>query len=198
MNFDLKTAIASIAPTLATMLGGPLAGTAVIAIENAFGLAPGAGIDGITKVVQSGNMTPEIIAKVREADQRHAEVMGQQGIDLAKLNSDHALAQENMAAGDRDSARKREISVKDRTPAHLAYMIIGGFFAVSIAQLIALMGFGDQAAKIPPQGWLLIGNISGYLAAEAKAAASYYFGTTSGSDRKTELLAKSPAVDPVQ
>ena len=88
----LATAIGSFAPTLATMLGGPLAGTAVTALESAFGLAPGAGADAITQVVQGGGMTPDIIAKVREADQKHAEVMGQQGIDLAKLNADHAEA----------------------------------------------------------------------------------------------------------
>ena len=38
MNFNFKTAIGSIAPALATMLGGPLAGTAVTALEGALGL----------------------------------------------------------------------------------------------------------------------------------------------------------------
>ena len=51
MNFNLKAALGSIAPTLATMLGGPLAGTAVTALEGALGLAPGAGTDEVTKVV---------------------------------------------------------------------------------------------------------------------------------------------------
>lgn len=195
MNFDLKAAIGSIAPTLATMLGGPLAGTAVSAIAAAFGLAPTAGQGDITQVIQNGAMTPETIAAVRAADQKHAEILGQQGLDLQKLNADYQTAMAEVEVKDRDSARRREMDVKDNTPAHLAYMIIGGFFAVSIAQLVALMGFGEIAAKIPPQGWLLIGNISGYLAAEAKAAASYYFGTTQGSDKKTDLLAKAQPVD---
>lgn len=195
MKFDLKSAIATIAPTLATMLGGPLAGTAITALEGAFGLAPGAGEDGVTKVVQGAGMTPETIANVRAADQHHKEVLGQQALDLEKLNADYATAMAQATAKDRDSARQREMVVRDRTPAHLAYMIIGGFFVVSVAQLVALMGYADIAAKIPAQGWLLIGNISGYLAAEAKAAASYYFGTTQGSDKKTDLLAKSPAIE---
>jgi hypothetical protein len=178
------------------MLGGPLAGAAVTALEGAFGLSPGSGADAITKVVQSGGMTPEIMAAVRAADQKHAEVMGQQGIDLAKLNADHEAAMSSLVVDDRKDARKREADVKDRTPAHLAYMIIGGFFAVATAQLIALMGWPDVAAKIPPQGWVIIGNISGYLAAEAKAAASYYFGTTQDSGRKTELIAQADAVKP--
>lgn len=187
----LATALGSIAPTLATMLGGPLAGAAVTSLEAAFGLTPGSGADAITKVIQAGGMTPETIAAVRAADQKHAEVMGQQGIDLAKLNADHEAAMEASAVTDRASARNREVAVKDSTPARLAYMIIGGFFGIALAQLIALMGWPEVAAKIPAQGWVIIGNISGYLAAEAKAAASYYFGTTQDSGKKTELLAQS-------
>ena len=62
MSFDLKTAIGSIAPTLATMLSGPLAGAAVSALVGAFGLGPSAGADDITKVMQGGTMTPETVA----------------------------------------------------------------------------------------------------------------------------------------
>lgn len=190
----LATALTSVAPTLATMLLGPMAGAAVTALEGAFNLDPGSGADGITKVIQAGGMTPEIMASVRAADQKHQEIIGQQGIDLAKLNADHEQAMEQVRAGDRDSARKREVDTKDRTPAHLAYMIISGFFGVALAQLVALMGWPEIAAKIPPQGWVIIGNISGYLAAEAKAAASYYFGTTQDSGRKTELIAQAEPV----
>ena len=195
MSFDLKSAISTVAPVLASMLGGPLAGTAVTALESAFGLSPGAGVDGITQVVQSGNMTPDIIANVRAADQKHAEIMSQQGIDVQRMNTDFKTAIVDAEIKDRDSARQREISVKDRTPAKLAYMIIGGFFAVSIGQLVGLMFFPDYAAKIPSQGWLLIGNISGYLAAEAKAAASYYFGTTQASNDKNDMLYNSTPTD---
>lgn len=192
MSFDLRTVIGAVAPTLATMLGGPLAGTAVSALASAFGLPEGSTPDDITKVVQAGNMTPDIIARVREADQKHAEIIAQQGIDLKKLNMAHEEAMGATAEADRASARQREMAVKDATPARLAYMIIGGFFMVSVAQLAALMGFGDVAAKIPPQGWLLIGNISGYLASEAKAASSYYFGTSAGEDRKTDIISQLP------
>ena len=194
MSFDLKTAIASIAPTLATMLGGPLAGTAVSALASAFGLSPTASQDDITKVIQNGQMTPEIIAKVRGADQKHAEIMAQQGIDLQKLNMAHEEALEKFAADDRESARKRQELTKDDTPAFLAFFIIAGFFIVSGAEIVGLTLFPAQVKDIPPQGWLLIGSIAGYLAQEAKSAAAYYFGTTAGSSEKTKLLAKAPPV----
>lgn len=190
MAFDLKGAITSIAPTLATMLGGPMAGTAVVALENIFGLTPGAGVDGITQAAQIG-MTPDVVAAMRAADQHHAEVMSQHGIDIEKLNLDFQTAMTQAEVEDRGSARAREIATKDGTPAKLAYMMIGGFFVVSIVQLVALMGFAETVSEIPSQGWLLIGNISGYLANEAKAASGYYFGTTQNSGKKDELLYKS-------
>ncbi len=194
MSFNLTSVLETIAPTLATMLGSPLAGTAVTALESAFGLAQGAGVDGITKVVQSGNMTPDIIAAVRATDQKHAELMKQMGVDLTKMQLAHEEAMSAEVEQDRNSARQREEVVKDKTPSHLAYMIIGGFFIMSIAQVVALMGFGDLVAKVPKEGWVLIGNLSGYLAAEAKAASQYYFGETAGSSRKTEIIAKSQPV----
>lgn len=192
----LAGVLSSVAPTLATMLGGPLAGAAVAAITGAFGLGPDAGPEDVTKVIQAGGMTPEIIAAVRARDQEHAEKLRQMDIDVAKLNADHEQAMGEQAMEDRKSARDREVAVKDRTPAHLAYLIITGFFGVAMAQLVALMGWPEVAAKIPPQGWVIIGNISGYLASEAKAAASYYFGTTQDSGRKTELIAQADAVKP--
>jgi hypothetical protein len=115
MSFDIKAALASIAPMLTTMLAGPLAGSAVAALEDCFGLQAGSGVDGITKVVQSGGMTPEIIAAVRARDQEHAEKLKQADIDLAKLNADHEAAMAATDAGDRDSARKREIAVRGLT-----------------------------------------------------------------------------------
>ena len=69
MAFDLRSALTSFAPALATMLGGPLAGAAVQALESALVLAQGAGIDGITTAMSAG-MTPESVASVRSADQR--------------------------------------------------------------------------------------------------------------------------------
>ena len=184
----VKSAIGTIAPWLAGTLGTPVAGVAVKAICDLFGLsANSATPENVTAAIAGA--TPDRLIALKQADQKHQEFMTQIGYDnLQKL--------ESIAAQDRDSARNREIQTKDRTPAHLAYMIIGGFFGVATAQLVALMGWPDIAAKIPAQGWVIIGNISGYLAAEAKAAAAYYFGTTQDSGRKTELLAQSGPVQP--
>ena len=93
MAFNLPSALASIAPTLATMLGGPLAGTAVASLTRCFGLAPGkdvaADTDAVSQAIAGGNLTPEVIARLREADLKHTETLKQQDIDLQKINKDY-------------------------------------------------------------------------------------------------------------
>jgi hypothetical protein len=181
---SLATMLGTVAPTLATMLGGPLAGTAVAALEGAFGLQPGGGSDAITKVVQGGGMTPDALAAVRAADQKHAEVLAQQGIDLAKLNADHEAAMAQSDAGDRDSARKREIAVRGTTTPALAWLVVAASVALGAAVVLGAV------TKDPAQA-TLVGTVIGYVFSEAKQVLAYYFGTTADSGRKTELLAQS-------
>lgn len=204
-GFNLSKAIESIAPTLAAMIGtaiggpiGPLAGTAVSALMSAFGMQPSGDtqkdITNVSDAIQAGKMTPQIVAQIRAADQKHAEVIAQQGIDLQKLNSDHEQAMANIAAQDRDSARKRQMIIKDRTPAHLAYMVTIGFYAVAAALLYAFFKYSTVMKGLDPQAWTLIGLIVGMLGNEAKGASAYYFGTTQGSDKKTDLLSRAQPI----
>src|SRR3954463_3355990 len=110
MSFDLKTALTTFAPTLAGMLGGPLAGTAVSALEGALGLQAGAGTNAITQVMATGGMTPDTMAAVRAADQKHAEILQQQGVDLAKINADHDAAIAQVTMSDVQDARKTNVN----------------------------------------------------------------------------------------
>lgn len=194
MSFDLKSAITSLAPTLATMLGGPLAGTAVSALEGAFGLSAGAGQDGITKVMQTGQMTPEIIANVRAADQKHAEIMSQQGIDIAKINADHEIALQQSVVDDRKSARQAN-SGRD------ALWWIAAIILVTFAAIMAAVLYGcwqilqggitikDVAVVAAISG--LVGSIVGYVAANAQQVTGFLFGGSLGSEKKTDALANS-------
>lgn len=103
----------------------------------------------------------------------------------AKL-ADIAMRDKEVAAADRDSARKREVELKDTTPRTLAYIVVGGFLGLSVCQLIALYVWPE--IKLPSEGWVLIGNITGYLAAKSELALTYYFGTSAGSDRKNDTI----------
>lgn len=177
----LATAIGSYAPMLATMLGGPLAGTAVAALEQAFGLQKGAGPDAITQIVQSGSMTPDQLAAVRAADQKHAEIIAQQGIDLDKINSDHVEALAKIDADDRASARSREVALKDWMPKFLACLVV---IAV-IGCEGSLLYFGQ------PKGidGVVLGRILGTLDSALIMVLSYFFGSSAGSAKKDQTLA---------
>lgn len=192
MSFDFLTAIKNIAPMVASTFGTPLLGMAVSAVcgaippdaakqvQEAHAADPVNGaLSKLGELFQQGVINSQ---QIKQAELDHSAKMAELGYksvaDLAKLEVD-----------DRDSARKREEAIKDSTPSHLAYMIIGGFIIVSIAQLVALVGWPDQVAKIPPAGWAIIGNISGYLFAEAKQAAAYYFGSSMSSRAKDDTLA---------
>ncbi len=192
MSFDLKTAISSLAPTLATMLGGPLAGTAVSALEGAFGLAPGAGVNGITSVLQTGAMTPEVAAAVRAADQKHAEILDQQGIDLQALNAKHEEALEQVDASDRDSARKAN-TARDATW-WIAVCILSTFAAIMSAVLygcyeilVGGMPLKDPAAVAAVSG--LVGSVVGYVAANAQTVVNFIYGGSLGADKHSASMA---------
>jgi hypothetical protein len=163
----------TVAPTIADTLAGPFAPLVDPVVRALFGTTD-------AKQVSAAllNATPEQLLALKQADNEHAEQLIKLGIDRDKLAFD-----------DTASARAMQIATKDPNVARLAWLIIGGFLFISLAQLIAMMGWAEEVNKIPPQGWLLIGNISGYLANEAKQAAAFYFGSTAASQAKDVTIA---------
>lgn len=183
MSFNLKTALATLAPTLASMLGTPLAGVAVSGLLSAFGITPTGDqtkdTAAITAVVQSGNMTPEIIAAVRAADQKHLELMGQQGIDLVKIKDDYAAALDKNATDDTDSARRREIAVRDGVPRNIAYALTLGFFALLVGLFYVPIPEANKATV-----YTLVG---GYITVWL-ASMQYYFGHSASGGLKDATI----------
>lgn len=178
MSIDVKKIIGTAAPWLATALGGPLAGQAVSAIASAMGLKSDAKIDDIQKALAAGQLTGDQLVAMKQAELQFQQAMTQAGFQQVK-------DLESIAEQDRDSARKREMTVQDWTPRVLAYLIVGGFMAMAYAVLFRKTAV-DSA---------LAGTVIGYLSAKAEQVASYYFGSSQGSDRKTELLAQAPSVN---
>jgi hypothetical protein len=169
--------LSAIAPSIATALGGPLAGMGVSALEDALG------IKGDPAALQSAvlTMSPEVAASVRGKDQEFEAKMRGLDIDLEKMKLDADTALAATDERDRESARGRESQIKDWMPKVLGLFVVGGFFALSASVL-----FGLSTAESA-----LAGTIIGLFANEAKQVITYYFGSTSSSDRKTELLAQS-------
>lgn len=172
---DWKAVVGTVAPWIATAITGPLGGMAVGALADALGLSDKT--ESAIKQALSG-ATPEQMLAIKQADQAFA-------IRMQELGFQNIQALEKIAADDRDSARKREMSVQDYTPRILAYLIVGGFLGMAYGVLFKQMSADS----------VLAGTIIGYLSAKAEQVAAYYFGSTAGSKQKTELLANSVPVD---
>ena len=173
MSFDWKAVVGTVAPGIATALGGPLAGMAVKTLSDHLLGHPDGSEDDVAQAIAGAS--PDILLKMKEADQAFTLSMQQAGVDLEKI-----------AAGDRDSARKREIATGDNaTPRILAGIVVLGFFGVVYS---VLSGYVDGLKD--PSIATLIGTLIGYVSAKADQVVSYYFGSSAGSDKKTDLMHK--------
>lgn len=169
MAIDWKSIVGTVAPTIATALGGPLAGLAVDAIGQAFSIEQPT-IQRVQDALAKGQLTGEQILNLKTAEQ-----------NLVTRMRELDIQEESLYAADRDSARKREISVGSSVVSTLAFLIVGSFIALVAA---TLLGYAKAESVIA-------GTLIGYLSAKAEQVLTYYFGNTRGSDRKTELLAQS-------
>lgn len=158
----------ALAPTVATVLAGPLAGLAVEAVGSAFGWND-ATKEKVESALKSGSMTGDQIAAIRQA-----EIALQQRLEELKIDL------ESIDQQDRASARERQAATKDGTNTVLAYIVICSFIWMVAGMLLGY-------TKVDS---VLGGTLVGYLSAKAEQVLSYYFGSTRGSALKTELLAR--------
>jgi hypothetical protein len=161
--------LVKLAPTAATLLGGPLAGMAISAIGDALGLKE-ATKEKITEVLQSGTMTPEQLAALKTAEANLK-------IKLKELD----IKVEEIHAQDRDSARKMQIQNRSWIPAVLTIVTVGGFFLLLV---------GSATGHYRLEGSDIMMLLLGVLARETAGVYAYWFGSSSGSAQKTEMLKK--------
>lgn len=163
----------TVAPTVATAFGGPLAGQAVQFIEKALGLTPSGSMDDRQAAAAQAIVmaTPDQMLALKKMEVDFQTHMADLGVELEK-----------MAAGDRDSARKREVEVKDRTPAALALLLTAGFFGV----LATMIWHGLPKDTAGSEAML---TMLGSLGTAWIMAMTYYFGSSSGSEAKNRIIA---------
>jgi len=158
----------SIAPTIATVLGGPLAGMAVQAIGSAMGMSDATG-DRIKDMLTAGNLNGEQVAAIKKAE-----------LELAAKLAELKIKPEEIAAQDRASARQMQATVRSRIPGTLAVLVTLGFFGILIGMMAGELKTANSEA-------LLI--MLGALAAAWGAVVNFYFGSSAGSTAKNDLLA---------
>jgi hypothetical protein len=172
---DWKGLVSTVAPWVGAALGGPMGSAAVTVVADALGLSDKT--EAAIKQAISG-ATPEQMLDLKKADQDFA-------LKMQELGFANIKDLEQIAAGDRDSARKREIEVKDKTPRNLAYAITLGFFGVLTFMMLK---------TVPTESRDILNIMLGALGTSWTGVIAYYYGSTAGSHAKSELLAKSAPV----
>jgi hypothetical protein len=164
-DFDWRAVLRTVAPTVATMIGGPLAGMAATVVGR---VLLGRGDDAATSVAEaetaiaSAAATPEGLIRLRDLQN-----------EMEKARIAASIRLEEISASDRDSARHREAVVQDKTPRTLGILVVGTFLAYAI-----------YATYLDPSAGT-INLIIGWLGGVATSVITYYFGSSAGSRDKT-------------
>lgn len=167
MDFDWKSVVKAAAPTIASALGGPLAGMAVTAIGSALGL------DKATEQTISARLagaTPDDLLKVKQAEADFAAKMQQMQIDVFALE-----------VKDRESARSLTVGGA-RTPSVLSWMVIVGTFS-----LYGWLVIHGNPADLDD---VILGRLLGTLDTAFGVVLAYWLGTSFSSKSKDETISK--------
>jgi hypothetical protein len=170
-KIDWKKIVGAVAPTLATALGGPLAGIAVKTIATQVLGKSDASEDEVEAAILGAD--PQTLIRLKEVELEFKATMVNAGIKL-----------EEIASSDRASARDREVKAQDSwTPRVLATVIVGGFLWCVYA---VLSGYISDLKD--PMIATLVGTMIGYTSAKADQIVSYYFGSSASSKAKDETI----------
>jgi hypothetical protein len=162
-----------IAPTIASALGGPLAGLAVSALSKALDIAP----DTVNDIITTGKLNADQLAQVKIAEielQKQAQSLGLNFAEIEEKNQ--------------ESARNMQIATQSKIPAILASITTVGFFGILI-----LLFFN----KVDPTNNALM-IMLGSLGTAWTGVIGFYFGSSAGSQAKDQMLFHStPMTKPV-
>lgn len=195
---DVLNVLAKLAPTIAAGLGGPLAGTAVTALEELFGITPAAGatVDERKDVVTAAVATasPELLAAIRAKDQDYALAMQQAGFKNAADLADLAFKTEALYVQDTSDARK--INAQNGRVFWLGVIILATFAGLLCASLFgayALLKGEIHLVDAATVGMVsgFVGTLIGYAAANAQQVVGYFFGSSHGAAQKVDALSNA-------
>lgn len=165
--------LATMAPTIATAVGGPFAGMAVTQLEALFGIDPTTPQDAKQAAIEQGLLTatPDQLLALKKLEQDFALQMEQLGI-----------TRDQLAYADTANARAREIALKDMTPRIIAYGVIGATFFLE--GYLIIRGMPNMDAQMA----IVVGRVLGTFDTATALILSYYFGSSAGSASKTDAI----------
>jgi hypothetical protein len=172
---DWKNVLGKLAPTIATALGGPLAGAVVGQIGSIFGIDEPSQ-DKIRAAIESGQLTGEQIAALRELELKLKAEEAERGFRYADLEF-----------RDRDSARSRDSEIVKTGKRNLRADSMFILAVVVICGLVWLI-WKDPNINEFMKGivTLVLGRFLGYL----DSMYGFEFGTTRSSQSKDNTINK--------
>lgn len=156
-------------PTLATALGGPLAGGAVKFFAEKLGL-PESTTEAVVNAVKTA--PPEQLVAMKKID-----------ADLKTSYLNAGVKLEELAVANTEGARKMQIATQSKIPGVLAIGVTLGFFGILCFML---------TSEYKPSEPLLV--MLGALGTAWGSVVNFYFGSSHGSQQKSALLAKADAI----
>jgi hypothetical protein len=160
--------LGQIAPTIATALGGPLAGMATELIGKTLGISS----EEVTTAINSNKLTADQIAGLQQAELALKAKAQEMGLDF-----------EQLATQDRKSARDMQMTVKSMIPPILAIGITIGFFGIMA---------GMMSGHVQSSEALMI--LLGSLGTAWTGVISFYFGSSASSQAKDQLIHQSTPI----
>ena len=181
MAFDWKSLVRTVAPGLATALGGPLAGMATQAVSNAILGKPDGTEEELSKALQGA--TPETLAAIKKADQEFSIKMKELDVDVIKIS-----------AGDVANARERDMAFLtagrvNKRQDILAYLAVA-VLAFEIALAIWMVVY-TNLSDLKMQGIFALLNMA--IGNQFKTVNDVYgfeFGSSQGSVASNKVLRK--------
>jgi hypothetical protein len=168
-----------IAPMVGTALLGPFGGIAASMIADRMGVNASE-VSKIVGALNSGQMTPDQLTAIKNAE-----------IEFSKFMETNRITEKQLELADVANARGMQMAVRSRMPAILTMFVTFGFFGI-LAYLLYLANElpAGKELNIPAPILIMLGSLgTGWT-----TACSFWLGTTSSSQNKTELIARAEAL----
>ncbi len=170
---DFGDVLKSLAPTVASVLGGPLAGMAVTALGGIFGMSEPTQ-DKIADVIRNGQMTPEQVSALKALEMKYQAEEKERQFKYSELEFK-----------DRDSARNMQVATRSVTPEFLSWLIIGATLALE--GYVLTQGIPTQVSD------LVAGRILGTLDMAFGTVLAFWLGSSFSSRQKDATILQQTA-----